>query len=141
MLLAQARRLACGAARRPAACAAQLAAPPAPPALRRAALLRCRAAAGAPRAASAGADATAPDAPPPATPAGRSAGSATPERAAKQELIDLQPPRGTRDFAPDEMRLRNWLFGHFREARDAQRGCARARTHAHAKHANPACVR
>ncbi|MEE8164568.1 MAG: histidine--tRNA ligase, partial [Myxococcota bacterium] len=28
----------------------------------------------------------------------------------------LQAPRGTRDFYPDEMRRRNWLFGHFREA-------------------------
>jgi hypothetical protein len=31
-------------------------------------------------------------------------------------------PAGTRDFAPDEMRLRNWLFGHW--AAVAQR-CAR----------------
>jgi histidyl-tRNA synthetase len=28
--------------------------------------------------------------------------------------IDLQPPRGTRDFYPDELRLRRWLFDHFR---------------------------
>jgi histidyl-tRNA synthetase len=28
----------------------------------------------------------------------------------------LQAPRGTRDFYPDEMRRRNWLFDHFREA-------------------------
>lgn len=28
----------------------------------------------------------------------------------------LQAPRGTRDFYPDEMRRRNWLFGQFREA-------------------------
>lgn len=27
----------------------------------------------------------------------------------------LRPPRGTRDFYPEEMRLRNWLFGHFRD--------------------------
>ena len=27
----------------------------------------------------------------------------------------LQAPRGTRDFYPDEMRLRKWLFGHFHE--------------------------
>ena len=27
----------------------------------------------------------------------------------------LQPPRGTRDFYPEDMRLRSWLFGHFRE--------------------------
>lgn len=30
-----------------------------------------------------------------------------------QESIDLQPPRGTRDFYPEEMRLRKWLFGEF----------------------------
>ncbi|MBN95435.1 MAG: histidine--tRNA ligase [Deltaproteobacteria bacterium] len=29
--------------------------------------------------------------------------------------MKLAPPRGTRDFFPDDMRLRNWLFGHFRE--------------------------
>ena len=29
--------------------------------------------------------------------------------------MNLAPPRGTRDFFPDDMRLRNWLFGHFRE--------------------------
>ncbi len=28
---------------------------------------------------------------------------------------NLQPPRGTRDFYPDDLRLRNWLFGHFSE--------------------------
>ena len=26
----------------------------------------------------------------------------------------LQPPRGTRDFYPEDMRFREWLFGHFR---------------------------
>jgi histidyl-tRNA synthetase len=26
----------------------------------------------------------------------------------------LQPPRGTRDFYPEDLRLRNWLFDHFR---------------------------
>ncbi|KAL9264015.1 Histidine--tRNA ligase, chloroplastic/mitochondrial-like protein [Drosera capensis] len=31
------------------------------------------------------------------------------------ETIDVNPPRGTRDFPPEEMRLRNWLFGNFRE--------------------------
>lgn len=35
--------------------------------------------------------------------------------AAAAEPIDLQPPRGTRDFYPEDMRRRNWLFGHFRE--------------------------
>ncbi|KAG7964384.1 hypothetical protein I3843_09G167400 [Carya illinoinensis] len=29
--------------------------------------------------------------------------------------IDVNPPRGTRDFPPEEMRLRNWLFRIFRE--------------------------
>ncbi|KAF5475804.1 hypothetical protein F2P56_007574 [Juglans regia] len=29
--------------------------------------------------------------------------------------IDVNPPRGTRDFPPEEMRLRNWLFRNFRE--------------------------
>ncbi len=28
--------------------------------------------------------------------------------------IDLNPVRGTRDFPPEQMRLRTWLFGHFR---------------------------
>jgi len=27
----------------------------------------------------------------------------------------LQPPRGTRDFYPEDLRLRSWLFDHFRE--------------------------
>ncbi len=29
--------------------------------------------------------------------------------------MNLSPPRGTRDFYPDNFRLRNWLFTHFRE--------------------------
>jgi len=29
--------------------------------------------------------------------------------------MDLAPPRGTRDFFPEDMRFRDWLFGHFRE--------------------------
>ncbi len=29
--------------------------------------------------------------------------------------MNLSPPRGTRDFFPEDMRFRNWLFGHFRE--------------------------
>ena len=29
--------------------------------------------------------------------------------------MNLSPPRGTRDFFPDDLRQRNWLFGHFRE--------------------------
>ncbi len=31
----------------------------------------------------------------------------------------LQPPRGTRDFYPDEFRFREWLFGHFRAVAEA----------------------
>ncbi|XVE61669.1 hypothetical protein DITRI_Ditri06bG0058500 [Diplodiscus trichospermus] len=31
------------------------------------------------------------------------------------QRIDVNPPKGTRDFPPEEMRLRNWLFNHFRE--------------------------
>jgi histidyl-tRNA synthetase len=27
----------------------------------------------------------------------------------------LQPPRGTRDFYPEDLRIRSWLFAHFRE--------------------------
>ncbi|MBI4082149.1 MAG: histidine--tRNA ligase [Candidatus Lambdaproteobacteria bacterium] len=30
-------------------------------------------------------------------------------------MTDLQPVRGTRDFYPEELRLRNWLFGIWRE--------------------------
>ena len=29
------------------------------------------------------------------------------------QLIDTNPPRGTRDFLPSDMRLRKWLFDHF----------------------------
>jgi len=34
--------------------------------------------------------------------------------AAQRPPMDLNPPRGTRDFYPPDMRLRSWLFGHFR---------------------------
>eukprot|EP01130_Rhizamoeba_saxonica_P009205 TRINITY_DN3746_c0_g1_i1.p1 TRINITY_DN3746_c0_g1~~TRINITY_DN3746_c0_g1_i1.p1 ORF type:complete len:457 (-),score=128.36 TRINITY_DN3746_c0_g1_i1:24-1394(-) len=30
-------------------------------------------------------------------------------------LIELAPVAGTRDFVPEDMRLRNWLFGHMRD--------------------------
>jgi len=30
--------------------------------------------------------------------------------------IRLQPPRGTRDFYPEDLRFQRWLFGHFRAA-------------------------
>lgn len=33
------------------------------------------------------------------------------------QKIDVNPPKGTRDFPPEEMRLRNWLFNNFREVR------------------------
>ncbi|CAN8257270.1 unnamed protein product [Cochlearia groenlandica] len=33
------------------------------------------------------------------------------------QKIDVNPPKGTRDFAPEDMRLRNWLFNHFKEVR------------------------
>ena len=34
---------------------------------------------------------------------------------APKPTISLEPPSGTRDFFPEEMRVRNWLFGKFRE--------------------------
>ena len=46
-------------------------------------------------------------------PAGRKQGTTEVTREATGK-IDLNPPKGTRDFPPEEMRLRNWLFGHFR---------------------------
>ena len=39
-------------------------------------------------------------------------GRATPKT--KRALIDTKPARGTRDFMPTDMRLRDWLFAHFR---------------------------
>lgn len=30
------------------------------------------------------------------------------------DAIDLQPVKGTRDFYPEDMRVRTWLFGHWR---------------------------
>ena len=33
---------------------------------------------------------------------------------AKVEGIGKSPPKGTRDFYPEDLRLRDWLFGHFR---------------------------
>lgn len=52
------------------------------------------------------------EAPPPPLPQERKVG-ATAAPTTTRELIDTNPPRGTRDFPPDEMRLRNWLFGEF----------------------------
>lgn len=34
------------------------------------------------------------------------------------EAIDTNPPRGTRDFTPEDMRLRSWLFQNFREVNE-----------------------
>jgi histidyl-tRNA synthetase len=36
------------------------------------------------------------------------------ERAMSEKGSPLQPPRGTRDFYPDELRFRDWLFDQFR---------------------------
>jgi len=33
----------------------------------------------------------------------------------KQKKLDVNPPKGTRDFYPEDMRLRNWLFEEWRE--------------------------
>ncbi|XP_062117325.1 histidine--tRNA ligase, chloroplastic/mitochondrial [Humulus lupulus] len=46
---------------------------------------------------------------------GRSGALAPAQIAEVMEKIDVNPPKGTRDFPPDEMRLRNWLFHNFRE--------------------------
>jgi histidyl-tRNA synthetase len=32
----------------------------------------------------------------------------------RKPSIELDPPRGTRDFPPDDMRMRSWLFAHYR---------------------------
>lgn len=46
---------------------------------------------------------------------GRSGSRSSPPPAGALQKIDVNPPRGTRDFPPDEMRLRTWLFHNFRE--------------------------
>lgn len=28
-------------------------------------------------------------------------------------MVDINPPRGTRDFFPEDKRLQNWLFDEF----------------------------
>ena len=54
---------------------------------------------------------------------GRETTSMDPEKAAakakNRTMIDLQPPKGTRDFPPEDMRARSWLFGHFRDTAKA----------------------
>eukprot|EP01027_Heterolobosea_sp_BB2_P013778 GEZU01019832.1.p1 GENE.GEZU01019832.1~~GEZU01019832.1.p1 ORF type:complete len:498 (+),score=195.41 GEZU01019832.1:2102-3595(+) len=37
------------------------------------------------------------------------------QRKSKQGLIEVEPVKGTRDFYPEDMRVRNWLFAHFKE--------------------------
>ncbi|XP_021289216.1 histidine--tRNA ligase, chloroplastic/mitochondrial isoform X1 [Herrania umbratica] len=46
---------------------------------------------------------------------GRSGALSPPPVAEEFQRIDVNPPKGTRDFPPEDMRLRNWLFNHFRE--------------------------
>ena len=40
-------------------------------------------------------------------------------RPASTEKLDLAPPRGTRDVYPEDMRVRNWLFGKWRSTAKA----------------------
>ena len=48
--------------------------------------------------------------------AGRVSTAVTKEATASvSEPLDLSPPRGTRDFYPEDFRLQRWLFGHWRE--------------------------
>ena len=52
--------------------------------------------------------------PPPTVPKqDRKAGSGKIGEASGRGMVDLNPPRGTRDFFPDDKRLQNWLFGEF----------------------------
>ena len=45
----------------------------------------------------------------------RPTGPGPPPQGLRGGLIDVNPPRGTRDFPPEEMRQRSWLFQNFRE--------------------------
>ncbi|PWA80587.1 histidyl-tRNA synthetase 1 [Artemisia annua] len=47
--------------------------------------------------------------------AGRSGSVSAPPPVDYAQKIDVNPPKGTRDFPPEEMRLRNWLFNNFKE--------------------------
>ncbi|XP_027350748.1 histidine--tRNA ligase, chloroplastic/mitochondrial-like isoform X2 [Abrus precatorius] len=51
------------------------------------------------------------------SPSGGRSGALTPGPAVAGEVqkIDVNPPKGTRDFPPEDMRLRNWLFNHFKD--------------------------
>ncbi|KAL6777917.1 hypothetical protein ACKKBG_A16220 [Auxenochlorella protothecoides x Auxenochlorella symbiontica] len=44
---------------------------------------------------------------------GRRSVAAAHQPTAQKEVIDLRPPRGTRDFPPEDKRLQAWLFDHF----------------------------
>ncbi|XP_031256568.1 histidine--tRNA ligase, chloroplastic/mitochondrial [Pistacia vera] len=46
---------------------------------------------------------------------GRSGALSPPTVTEELQRIDVNPPKGTRDFPPEDMRLRNWLFHNFRE--------------------------
>ncbi|KAK9289779.1 hypothetical protein L1049_007938 [Liquidambar formosana] len=46
---------------------------------------------------------------------GRSGALSPPAIVEAIQKIDVNPPKGTRDFPPEEMRLRNWLFSNFKE--------------------------
>ncbi|KAF8006051.1 hypothetical protein BT93_K0367 [Corymbia citriodora subsp. variegata] len=46
---------------------------------------------------------------------GRTGALTPPPFADEVQKIDVNPPKGTRDFPPEDMRLRSWLFHNFRE--------------------------
>ncbi|XP_030537336.1 histidine--tRNA ligase, chloroplastic/mitochondrial [Rhodamnia argentea] len=46
---------------------------------------------------------------------GRTGALTPPPFADEVQKIDANPPKGTRDFPPEDMRLRSWLFHNFRE--------------------------
>jgi len=43
----------------------------------------------------------------------------TSTKQAQQEKLDTNPPKGTRDFYPEDMRMRNWLFDQWRSVAKA----------------------
>ena len=59
---------------------------------------------------------TAPSSPTPEKPPPKAAAAPSTSKEQQQQGIDLQPIRGTRDFFPEDLRLRSWLFDHFRAA-------------------------
>lgn len=46
---------------------------------------------------------------------GRASAAVKQKKSDQSEKLDLAPPRGTRDFYPEELRVRNWLFGQWRK--------------------------